>query len=496
MTTMTKRIDGAAIYTDGSARPNPGFYGSGFHGYFFNYPEDGEKTAKIGSLILTDKGYIPQKDFETSGAQAIVVVSYIDCFSGSDYEGTNNIAELNALSLFFEQFADEAALIKKLHVLADSQYVINSMEKWIDGWIRNNWISSVGKPVSNQEELKRLHRHIAEFKKNAELAFTWVHGHNDDFGNVKADYLAGIATSHSTNGKATIYRKISDPLGYHKVDVDLHPLLGLKRVYFNTSSDFNTPGVYYQTGWSGNEFIVGKRTPEASFSVLELKTPDPAVDAVMEAQYHFPSDFNKVVYAKLDRIKSLDVYPYLIEHGRYCLWDDKRNSCVNFMDRKPVTIEVRPGELPMRAMETLNHLEEMLGKYKNEYLVNGQFDENPYNYQLHDITEHFYDIGVKKVGKTEVPTATLKKNFGVGIKSTEILVYPVIDGEERDVKLPLVFMDDIPGRNTLKKLETMEVKILLITWRESKTLLRYSTIIQTSDAIGIWSNYFANQLLL
>ena len=496
MTNQTKHIDGAAIYTDGSARPNPGFYGSGLHGYFYNYPEGDEKTSKVGSLIITDQGYVLQKDFEQSGAQAVIVVSYIDCFAASEYEGTNNVAELNALSMFFEQFPEEASQIKKLHVLADSQYVLNSMDKWVEGWIRNNWITGSGKPVSNQEELKRLYSHLTNFKKNAELVLAWVHGHNDDFGNVKADYLAGIATSHSTSGKATKYKKITDPVGYHKADVDLHPLLGLKRIYFNTSADFNTPGVYYQTGWSGNEFIVGKRTPEASFSVLELKTPDPAIDAVMEAQYHFPSDFNKIVYAKLDRVKSLDVYPYLIEHGRYCLWDDPRNSCVNFMDRKPVTIEVRAGELPMRAIETLNHLEELLGKFKAEYLVNGKFDENPYDYQLHDISNHFYDEGVKKVGKVEVATMSLKKSFNVGIKSTEIKVKQVIEGEERDIKLPLVFMDDIPGRNTLKKLETMDVKIFLITWKESKSLLRYSTIIQTSDAIGIWSNYFANQLLL
>ena len=496
MTTIDKEFHGAVIYTDGSARPNPGFHGSGLHGYFYALLDEKQKPTKVNSLIATDKGYVLQKDLEKSQANPVEIVGYIDTFMASEYEGTNNIAELNAVSMFFEQYPEEAKLIKRLQVFADSQYVLNCMTKWIDGWIRNNWITGSGKPVSNRDEIERLHQHLSNFRTYAELEMDWVHGHNDDFGNVKADYLAGIATSHSTSGKATIYRKISEPTGYHKVDVDLHPLLGLKRVYFNTSSEQNIPGKYFQTGWSGNEFIVGKRTPEASFCVLELTNPDPAMEAVMEAQYHFPSDYNKLVYAKLDRVKSVDVYPYLIEHGRYCLWDDPRNNCVNFMDKKPVTIEVRPGELPMRAIETLNHLEEILEKFKTEYLANGHFESGPYNYQAHDITDHFYDVGSKKVGKTEVPTLTLNKKFVVGIKSTEIVVYQEIDGQERDFKLPLVFMDDIPGRNTLKRLETLDVKIFLITWMESKTLLRYATIIQTTDAVGIWSNYFANQLLI
>ena len=447
-------------------------------------------------MIATDKGYVFQKDLEKEQAMPVDIVEYIDCFAGSDYEGTNNIAELNAISLFFEQFPEEAKIIKRLQVYADSQYALNCMTKWVDGWIRNNWIAGSGKPVSNREQIERLHKHLKAFKEHAELSMDWVHGHNDDFGNVKADYLAGIGTSHSTNGKSTIYKKVSDPVSYHKVNVDLHPLLGLKRIYFNSALEQNTANRYFQTGWSGNDFIVGKRTPEASFSVLDLNEPDPAVQAVMEAQYHFPSEYNKLVYAKLDRIRSVDVYPYLIEHGRHCLWDDPRNKCVNFMDRKPVTMEVNAGELPMRAIETLNHLEEILDKFKSEYLTQGKFEENPYNYQIHDITDHFYDVGSKIVKKTEVPILTLKKKFGVGIKSTEVIAKPEIDGIEKEVKLPLVFNDDIPGRNTLKKLEELDVKIFLITWMESTTLLRYSTLIQTSDAIGIWSNYFANQLLI
>lgn len=487
---------GAVIYTDGSARPNPGFYGSGLHGYSYVYPTEKQKPTKAGVWQITDQGYMLQKDMDASEAKPVVVINYLDSFEGSEYEGTNNLAEINALSLFFEHYPEVVSVIEKLHVLADSQYMLNGIKQWVAGWMRNNWLTGKGTPVNNREAWERAYGYVNDFQKRGQVELVWVRGHNDEFGNVKADYLAGIATNHSTAGMATKYIKLSEPNGYHKSDVKLHPLLGLKRVYFNTDSEINTQGTYYQTGWSGNDQIDGKRSPEASFSVIQLETPDPIIEEVMQAQYRAPADFNNIVFIKLDRLRSADVYPYIEEHGRFCLNVDQRNLNMNFLDRKPVTMEVRAGELPMRAIEVLNHLEEILSWFKNSYLGTSQDERAPVQYSVHDITDHFYDKGMKKVGKTEVPILTLKKHFGVGIKSTEIQVDEVVRGEEKTLKLPLVFMDDMPSRNIFKNLETLSPRVFLITWRESERLYRYSTVIQTTDAIGIWSNYFANQLLL
>lgn len=487
---------GAVIYTDGSARPNPGFYGSGLHGYSFIYPTEKLKASKTGVWNMTDKGYILQKDMEQSEAKPVYVVNYLDSFEASEYEGTNNLAEVNAPSLFFEHYPEIASKIEMLHVLSDSQYALNGLKQWVEGWMKNNWITGTGKPVNNREAWERSYGHVSEFRKRGQIELAWIRGHNDDFGNVKADYMAGIATNHSRAGLATKYTNVSNPLGYHKADVNLHPLLGLKRVYFNTDPEFNSEATYYQTGWSGQDYITGKRTSEAVFSVVQLNKADPIMDAVIQAQYHSPSDFNTIVFAKLDRIRSPDVYPYLRDFGRFCLDRDNRNLNLNFMDHKPVTFEVKAGELPLRTIDTLNLLEEILEKFKAEYLVTGAMDETPAEYRVHDITDHFYDRGVKKVGKQEIETKTLKKSFGVGIKSTEITITENVRGEFKPIKLPLVFMDDVPGRNTFKHLELLSPKVFLITWRESKTLFRYATVIQTNDAIGIWSNYFANQLLI
>jgi len=485
-------IRGAVVYTDGSANPNPGFYGSGVHGYTYVDVEGKFKATKTGSWNATNRGYILDKDLEKSGAKPVSVISYLDAYASGDGHGTNNLAEINAMTLFFEEFPGIVESIEELTILADSRYAINCITTWIDSWIANNWISSTGTPVSNKEAVQRLHSHVSGFRRTKAIDFIWVQGHNDEFGNVKADYLAGIGTRRAASGSPSTASEITPALGYHKVNVDLHPLIGLKRIYFNTDKELNEPGIYYQTGWSGNDFIVGKRTPEAVFSVVVLNNPDPIIEAVISAQYKTDPQFNTIVYAKMDRLRSPDVYPYLEKYGEHCLWKDKRSLNLNFLDTKPVTFEVRPGELPLRAIEVLNHLEELLRKFLNEYLANGVFEKGGYNYTVHDVTPHFYSTSEKK-GKT---VYELNKEFKVGITKTEVRVQEEVEGELKELKLPLVFQDDIPGRNTLKKLESSVEKVFVITWRESDRLLNYSTVIQTSDAIGIWSNHFANKILI
>ena len=86
---------GVVIYTDGSARPNPGFYGSGLHGYVYALLDANDKPTKINALIATDKGYIYQKDLDKTDARPVQVTRYLDSFSASLEQGTNNIAEID-----------------------------------------------------------------------------------------------------------------------------------------------------------------------------------------------------------------------------------------------------------------------------------------------------------------------------------------------------------------------------------------------------------------
>lgn len=488
---------GVVVYSDGSARPNPGYHGSGLHGYSYRLLEEGEHGTKINAMVATDEGYVFQKDV-TDLTVCVEILEYLDSFTAYSESGTNNIAEINAITLFFEHYPELAATIKKLHVVADSQYAIGGATSWIDGWKRGRWIKPDGKEVSNKEQWMRLSEHLDRFKEGAQFSMSWVKGHMGDFGNTKADYLAGIGTNHSADGLATSFVERSPAKGYHKTEVKMNPMLGFKRFYFNTVAEYNQPGVYYQTSWSGPSFILGKRSSEAAFSVVRLKEPDPVLGMVIARQEEFSSDYNTLVYAKGARLTSPDVHPWLEKHGKYCVYQDARCLNMNFLDQKPLTIEVSPGELPLRAIDVLNHMEEILDHFQEATGTGSvaEFNFGGMTYGVHDVTSHFYNKIEKKVGKSVVLKTELAKTIVNNMKNTEIEVNEEFHGKMKAVKLLLLFSDDMPSRNSFKRLEEVNPEVFLITWKESESVLRYATLIKTDDGVGIWSNYFANQIVV
>lgn len=106
--------------------------------------------------------------------------------------GTNNQGELTAVLDLLRQtaHADEP-----LHVLCDSQYVINSITTWMPGWKRKGWKKRDGKPVLNVEIMKALD----EAMRGRKVTFEWVKGHAGHELNEKADALAnGAAQAHAS----------------------------------------------------------------------------------------------------------------------------------------------------------------------------------------------------------------------------------------------------------------------------------------------------------
>ncbi|MFJ5872115.1 RNase H family protein [Dietzia maris] len=105
--------------------------------------------------------------------------------------GTNNQGELTAVLDLLRQTAHSP---EPLHILCDSQYVINSITKWMAGWKRKGWKKSDGKPVLNVEVMKALD----DAMQGRKVTFEWVKGHAGHELNEKADVLAnGAAKAHA-----------------------------------------------------------------------------------------------------------------------------------------------------------------------------------------------------------------------------------------------------------------------------------------------------------
>ncbi|MEY2848269.1 MAG: hypothetical protein RI885_934 [Actinomycetota bacterium] len=111
---------------------------------------------------------------------------YVDdgCWAAGGWKhATNNQGELMAV---LDLFRSTAHLDDDLLVLCDSQYVINSVTKWMPGWKRKGWRKGDGKPVMNLDLLTQLDEALA----GRRYRFEWVKGHANHPLNEAADSRA------------------------------------------------------------------------------------------------------------------------------------------------------------------------------------------------------------------------------------------------------------------------------------------------------------------
>ncbi len=101
------------------------------------------------------------------------VVSPQQWDAGGWPRATNNIGELSALLELLRATREAGLADEELLILADSQYVINCVTKWLPGWKRRGWKKADGQPVANRELLEEIDREI----RGRHFRFEWVKGH-------------------------------------------------------------------------------------------------------------------------------------------------------------------------------------------------------------------------------------------------------------------------------------------------------------------------------
>lgn len=99
---------------------------------------------------------------------------------------TNNIAELTALMTAL-RLAPASAVF-----YSDSQYVVQGLNSWCEGWERRGWTTGEGKPVSNSGLWKKLLHQYRSQPRRVE----WLRGHDRNPGNEVADYVAHYHGTH------------------------------------------------------------------------------------------------------------------------------------------------------------------------------------------------------------------------------------------------------------------------------------------------------------
>jgi ribonuclease HI len=109
---------------------------------------------------------------------------------GTEPHTTNNRMELTAMI--------EAMRVPGVKtIFTDSKYCKLGVEQWSKNWVKNNWISSTGKPVKNVD----LWKIVVSLKKD--ITIEWVKAHSKNTHNNFVDLLARNAAMGLKNTKDT-----------------------------------------------------------------------------------------------------------------------------------------------------------------------------------------------------------------------------------------------------------------------------------------------------
>ena len=155
---LAAKANTTVAYTDGACKGNPGAGGWGAH------------------LIFSD--------------------GHTQDFYGGDKVTTNNRMELMGAIQALTHSPHE----QKLEIWTDSSYVKKGITEWIDGWKKRGWKTASKKPVANQDLWQRLD----ELCQQRDVAWHWVKGHAGHAGNEKADELANLGVTSTSENSSVI----------------------------------------------------------------------------------------------------------------------------------------------------------------------------------------------------------------------------------------------------------------------------------------------------
>lgn len=478
-------------YVDGGCRPtNPGPGGWGMHGYLHNGVVVG-KGYKAGDYIPTQVGYVSAKDTNLLAKSVPVTpIQFVDGYGSFNIPVSNNIAELVATKQALE-YASKFN-INKVQIYTDSQYVCRGMEGLADSWKKNGWLKQDRTEPKNVNYWKDLvaSRDVLQ-DRGVSVDISWVKGHSDKIegmhdilGNIKADKLATAGVMASKQG--LLYNSITttDANGYWKHDVERHPMINHRRMYFNTVSNYNLPGFYCLGDHGKDDDMLGKRISDGAFSVVQLETPDYMLELVRNHQIKISEDIDTIVMVRLDKLYSEETHRDLMDFGTNGLEQvDPYRLDLYALDREPITRELRPPKLAMRAITSLSELIDKLNEYK----------EKASSLIVTDLTDILYETTTKQSKKDEVKEITkFKAEYSVGFASLLVNANYSVNGEIKTAPITLTLGIDMLDRNALKRLEETKPKVSLITWLEAPDVFRYATIVESNKDIGIWCGVYSN----
>lgn len=499
MSTVEKH---AVLYTDAGFLAKSGAGGWGIHGYVYDTTKT-NKGSGCSKAIPTPKGYVPNS--ERSKVDRINMLSYVDGI-GAVYNATSSShTELVAAKVALDYLKDKDYTSAK--IMLDNESVVKGLSQWLPKWSANGWKSSKGTDIANKslwQETKTVYDTVKD-KMNIEVS--WIRGHNGDFGNELVDAYARRGNVLTQNGSTYTFLSESPAQGYWAPKSDFNRLLANARWYYSTldlnqtTKDGKT--VYHLGSHGKEDFEYGKATPDNSMTVLILDEPDPVLELLRKTSYEMDERRKGyVMIARLDHILVPANYNEIKTHGAEFLLKGTsipNNDRLDLFthEKSPVVREQTPPGLAFMACNKLNMLEVKLLE-----AMSGDIGVT-----LTDITDRM--LQREEVGKAKRVVYKVHNDFTVSTRHMDIDVdYCLLLDKERKEdpvkhkaetlkqKVRLLVDGDLPRRNVISNIAGEDVKVYVMTWRESNAAFRYATVVKTDVGWGIWSNIDSNLQLV
>ena len=500
------------LYTDGSARPNPGDGGYGIHGYLYNF-NDPKSDYGYENFIVTNRGYKEAREIR-GNIKKVTPIKVYDIAGGCKGKVTNNYAELSACIAALRLALTED--IRLLLIKTDSDYIKQGLTDYLSVWKRNDWMTNAGTEVANVTLWKEADRLLTLMKsKSIKLAVEWVRGHNGQPGNEKVDKLANAGRIRSINANYEEQVVVVDADEYFGITAKTlivnkdkvqevkpnarHPLIHKPWMYFRSLAEGIVNGEYYFGNIGRDEDFLGKRDANGGYAIIKLDEPDPVLEKIRRLQISLSGDNHAIFVGNMKNILIDKVAKSIItDQSSIVVQISTRRKDMYFVDTPmeenethdysmmnvlPLTREAFPPKLTFRVIDCLTFMKEKLSEY-----VSANNATNTY----YDITSEFYDITTKSSKKGDTVVYKLKDSLKVGTIMVPISI--TYEGNELTVRYNLTI--DGPDRNVFKHLEKYAPKITLLVYKESPLAVRYMTVIECNGALSIWAGYYSNQIFL
>ena len=452
------------VYCDGSAVPNPGFYGTGLHGYIYSDISLNTKSGdRPGKFFITDMGYIENGQMGDK-AKTVIPLTYIDGYRSNNGISSNNVGEIDGIQIAIEEALNNPKYkISSIYIKTDSRYAMGVFEK------AKGPVTVWDTPGRPNIEKYWLAKDVLEKAKEADLHINIVKvlGHSTAIGNHLADRMAFLGRDLSTKySKDETVIEYTDSK-YWKPKIVKNHLINFKNLFF--MKGLGNPNLYTIINY-GTDVELGKKTNSATFGLVKLHEPIEYINSVIDK-------FNSYLGSK-SVISTIDLkvlYSQRMLHY-YKLFKDeilipspRGRKYLSVLEEDIVCSEVYPPGLAKSALDKTLILNNIIYDYEHE--------KNMFHYV--DITDKIYGLDDKGKVKTILN------------QTDTILDVPIDCGV---IKLEVGI--DIIDRNALKNLEKEETKVYLVYTYKSETSVQYWSLVnatKTND-VGVYCNFYTDYL--